>query len=320
MNVPPEIRRGPPASTLAWVAGVVGPRARVTRVRRLRSAWAAAMHAVDVRDGDRTERLVLRRWTRTDFPPDEGVVENEVAILRALEPSALPVPRLVAFDAGGDTTDVPAVLTTRLPGRDVLAPRALDTFLDRLAAILHEINTLPAPANARYDYVPYDLGIVTSPPEWTARPAVWARAIAITDEAMPAAPRVLCHRDFHPGNVLWARGRVSGVVDWTHACRGPAAAAVAHCRLNLAFLFDPDVADEFTRRYGPVDHLEWFDLAEMISITDPARELWRYHDAGRTDLTAAQVCERLDEFVERAVRRCDGEAGAPAPRTRGQRS
>jgi len=45
---------------------------------------------------------------------------------------------------------------------------------------------------------------------------------------------VLLHRDFHPGNVLWQRGRVSCVVDGQAA--SPAMADVAHCRVNLLTL------------------------------------------------------------------------------------
>src|SRR4051812_6766819 len=148
MQIPVEMRRRPPAATLSWAAAQVGPAARVTRVRRLRNSWAAAMHAIDVEDGDRTHRLVLRRWARTDLAPDIGVVENEAAALGLLASAAraaLPVPRLVGADAKGGHTDVPAVLMTRLPGRDVLAPPDLDAFLDRLVATLHAVHEVPVP-------------------------------------------------------------------------------------------------------------------------------------------------------------------------------
>ena len=76
MEIPAELREDPPGPALEWVASQVGAGARVTAVRRLRNAWAAAVHAIDVdtADGVRHE-LVLRRWARTDIPPDAGVVE-----------------------------------------------------------------------------------------------------------------------------------------------------------------------------------------------------------------------------------------------------
>ena len=89
---------------------------------------------------------------------------------------------------------------------------------------------------------------LTDPPPWTRRPDVWRRAFEIARGPVPGYSPVLCHRDFHPGNVLWHAGRVTGVVDWTNTCRGPAACDVAHCRNNLALLFGLDAADDFARR------------------------------------------------------------------------
>src|SRR4051794_28931959 len=119
MEIPAELRRTPPEATLEWVAGLIGPGARVTTVRRLRNAWAAAMHAVDVDDarGERHE-LVLRRWARTDLQPDPGVVENEAAALTLLASAPdLLVPALVATDPECLHSDAPTVVMTRLAGR-----------------------------------------------------------------------------------------------------------------------------------------------------------------------------------------------------------
>ncbi len=174
--------------------------------------------------------LVLRRWARTDLAPDIGVVENEAAALGLLGSAStstststrrLPVPRLVGADATGVHADVPAVLMTRLPGRDVLAPPDLDAFLDRLVETLRAIHEVPVPSGTLNYFRPWSLDTVTAPPSWSRRPEVWERAIEIAQQPVPAHERVLVHRDFWPGNVLWQRGKLTGVVDWTHACRGP---------------------------------------------------------------------------------------------------
>jgi aminoglycoside phosphotransferase (APT) family kinase protein len=316
MQIPVEMRRRPPAATLAWAAAQIGPGARVTRIRRLRNSWAAAMHAIDVEDGERIHRLVLRRWARTDLAPDIGVVENEVAALGVLASAAesastststtrLPVPRLVAADSKGAHTDVPAVLMTRLPGRDLLAPPDLDPFLDRMVDTLRAIHEVPVPPGTLNYFRPWSLDTVTAPPSWSRRPEVWERAIEIAHQPVPAHERVLVHRDFWPGNVLWQRGKLTGVVDWTHACRGPVAADVAHCRGNLALLFGLQVADEFARRYGDVDDLPWHDIADTVSMGEEgaAPEAWRWHDAGRTDITTEEIIAVHDKILADAVNR-----------------
>ena len=35
--------------------------------------------------------------------------------------------------------------------------------------------------------------------------------------AAPRGERVFNHGDFHPGNLLWRRDGLSGIVDWGHA-------------------------------------------------------------------------------------------------------
>jgi aminoglycoside phosphotransferase (APT) family kinase protein len=306
MEMPVELRRRPPRPTLEWVAGRFGPDARVVGVRRLRNAWAAAVHAVDIEapDGERHE-VVLRRWVRADQPPDPGVVENEAAALSVVaSAAALTTPVLVAFDVTAAFTDVPALVMTRLHGHDVLAPPDLDAFLDGLVASLRAIHSVAIPpASGIGEYRPWGLELLADAPGWSRRPDVWRRAIAIARRPVPAAPTVLCHRDFHPGNVLWHRGRVSGVVDWTHTCLGPAAADVAHCRTNLALLFGLEVADEFARRYGPVADRAWFDIVDTVGAGDP--EVWRWHDAGRADITVDTVVRTRDDLLAAAVAQLD---------------
>jgi len=304
MGIPAELRRIPPGPTLAWVAGHFGPGARVTAVRRLPNAWAAAVHAVDVDDGRGARHdLVIRRWARRDLAPDPGVVENEAAALTLLASAPeVRTPALVAADSAGAGADVPAVVMTRLHGRDVLAPTDLDRFLDGLASALRAVHSIAVPPTAGLgEYRPWGLDERTEPPRWTTRPEVWRRAFEIVRRPVPAYTPVLCHRDFHPGNVLWRYGRMTGVVDWTHACRGPAAADVAHCRANLAILFGHDAADEFARRYGPVADLEWFDVVDVVGWS--TLDAWRWHDAGRTDITDDSLARTADEFLAAAVDR-----------------
>jgi aminoglycoside phosphotransferase (APT) family kinase protein len=306
MQVPLEQRRRPPPAALEWVARSVGAGARVTRVRRLRNSWAAAMHAVDVDDGrGNRHALVLRRWARTDFPPDIGVVENEAAALGLVGRAEVrvPAPRLVAADPRGEHADVPAVVMTRLGGLATLAPRDLDGFIDGLAATLRAVHATDVPPGVLGYFRPW-IETVTTPPAWSQRPDVWARAIAVAHRDVPPYTPVLCHRDFHPGNILWTRARVTGVVDWSHSCRGPAAVDVAHCRMNLALLFGQDAGDELARRYGPVDDLPWHDIADAVSTGDgDPPEVWRWHDAGRTDITSAHIIVARDEFLARALSR-----------------
>jgi aminoglycoside phosphotransferase (APT) family kinase protein len=302
MEMPSELRLDPPRATLDWVASAFGPRARVTGVRRFTHAWAAAVHAIDVDDRNERHELVIRRWARTDHPPHPGIVENEAIVLSALSAEPyIAAPDVVATDPDAAHADVPALVMTCLPGVAEFAPAHVDRFIDGLATALRAVHAAPEPPTALAPYRPWGLHRPPEPPPWTRHPEVWRRAFEIATRPVPEYAGVLCHRDFHPGNVLWHEGHVSGIVDWPHACIGPAAADVAHCRLNLAVLFDVDVADDFARRYGPVDDLAWFDVVDVVGFGD--LDAWRWREAGRRDITDDSVARAFDAFVACAVER-----------------
>ncbi len=105
---------------------------------------------------------------------------------------------------------------------------------------------------------------------------MWERAVEILQEPAPHLPPVFIQRDFHPGNVLWLRGRVSGVVDWPSASIGPAAIDVGHCRSNL-LRFSRQVAERFTRFWeqasGTTYH-PWIDVVTVVDFLDDLRNGW----------------------------------------------
>jgi aminoglycoside/choline kinase family phosphotransferase len=82
----------------------------------------------------------------------------------------------------------------------------------------------------------------------------------------------LHHRDYHPVNVLWQNGEVSGVVDWVNACLGPAGADVAHCRANLAQMFGVGVAEEFLQAYlerAGGEYNPFWDVDSVLNMSWP---------------------------------------------------
>ena len=176
---------------------------------------------------------------------------------------------------------------TRLPGAVEWAPADLDGFLRGLAALLPAIHATPVGPGLQ-DYAPYPLE-TSRPPAWTARPDVWERGFAVFDEPPPGDERRFIHRDFHPGNVLWSRGAVTGVVDWASTSIGSPCADVGHCRLNLAGVLGLDAADRFLELCDVGDYHPYWDIVAALGGFDGATlESW----------TAPE-----EEFLARAVAR-----------------
>jgi aminoglycoside phosphotransferase (APT) family kinase protein len=173
---------------------------------------------------------------------------------------------------------------TRLPGAIEWAPADLEGFLTSLAA-------LPAPpvGPGIPGYRPYALQ-THRPPAWMTRPHVWERGFALFDEPPPRAERRCIHRDFHPGNVLWSAGAVSGVIDWPNASVGSPGADVGHCRMNLARVLGLDAADRFLDLCGgPAGYDPYWDIVATLG--------------GFDDATVARWTPTEEEFLARAVAR-----------------
>ena len=110
-------------------------------------------------------------------------------------------------------------------------------------------------------------------PKWVAKPSVWERAIEIFHGPVLDDDRAFIHRDFYPGNVLWQRRIVSGLVDWEAASVGPRSMDVAHCRINLLYE-GLETAELFTREWEHTTGREfhrWADIATIIGLLDSQR-------------------------------------------------
>jgi len=266
------LRGRPPRLALAWVAAACGPGSRIKTVRALPGGMSSAVHRVLVEDRTaQAHRLVLRRYVREDWLAEEpDLAEREARILRLVEPSPIPTPRLVAVDAAGEQAGVPAVLMTDLPGHvewDRIGQEAWLRQLAELLPILHATR-LPDDSGIRR-YQPSYLATEIEPPRWTRHPKAWQRALQIYGQPPDTAEQVLIHRDYHPGNVLWSRGRISGLVDWPNASLGSPEADVGHCRANLLGS-DTTKADRFLALYqdvsGRTSYDPYWDIAAGVDL------------------------------------------------------
>jgi hypothetical protein len=288
-----------PDQTRDWVATAVGRGARVVSCKRMFGGSSTAIHAVDVVDRrGRRHELVLRRFIRPNWKYP-GLPRREALVLDALERARYHAPRLVAFDDGPRQTDVRALLMTRLSGRVELAPDRLDPWLRKMAAELPLFHGLRLPALRRYR--PYYDPRVRDIPRWSKQTKAWDAVFDVASRRQPATPPRFIHRDYHPGNILWTRGRLTGVVDWISACAGPPQVDIAHCRVNLVRLHGLGAADAFLAAYASAsgtavgdydpywDAMGLMDSGHSPQVTAPS--------LGPAGLTVAKMRRRLDAFA-----------------------
>jgi aminoglycoside phosphotransferase (APT) family kinase protein len=202
---------------------------RVVGWNRPPGGGSRELYLVDVERPDGTVLpLVLRCEAGGSFTGTEISPAKEAVVYRALEPTAVPVPRVLGL-ASGDA----ALLMERVPGTSDLAAlddadraATMESFVDALAALHNlDVDALSLPGFPRPDT-----------PEAHARLdlELWARlADAGVDDLDPLvrfsgawlhahAPSsvsrtVLVQGDTGPGNFVFEHNRVTGVVDWEFA-------------------------------------------------------------------------------------------------------
>jgi aminoglycoside phosphotransferase len=280
---------------LDWVTSVTGK--RVTRVRRLLGGLTSDVRAVTLAGGD---TLVLRRYTSWGREGAEPVA-REAATLERLIHSDLPTPRLVAARPEGD---VPMLLMTRLAGRVWLAPPDPEPWLAQMARTLAAVHATPIVATAPVRR-PIDPASLTVP-DWTTRPELWKRVNAVLATPAEAFTPVFVHSDYQHFNMLWARGRLTGLIDWVFAGADHADVDTAHCRLNLAVLFSIEHAERFRLCYEAESRRKvdpWWDLRGLSGYGQDWKQFIPVQVAGRVPVDAAGMDDRIEGLMDRILSR-----------------
>jgi aminoglycoside phosphotransferase (APT) family kinase protein len=264
----------PTEPTLAWLLEALDA-TEVVEIEPMRGSSTSALHRVTVRSaGDTQKRVVLRQYELTDVLADNpDIASQETTALRLAASAAVPTPTLLAADVGGKETHVPTVVMSWLEGRPRWEAKDRRRFLTGLVDAMTAISAIDVPSEVSVPPISGYAQKSYDPPRWATRPEVWRRAVEIFLGPTPSTDLRFVHRDFHPGNVLWSKAQLTGLVDWQSACIGPASIDPGHCRLNMLY-YEPDMADELRtiweqraqRTFDP-----WADVIAIIGMLDPMR-------------------------------------------------
>ena len=290
--------------TRAWVGSVLG--GRVVATRRLKGGISAQTRQVVVEtEGGSRVRAVLRRVSDEWIAAEPGLVDREAALLVELEARGVRAPRLLGHQPDG------CLLMTMERGTPVHVPADLRRHVAGLVDAVLSIHAGGPPrVQGLRQQVPMLEAHVQEPTPyrhgWPVDAEIWSH-VARLWPAVAVGPSVLIHDDFHPGNVLWSRGRVTSIVDWTGAGVGQPASDVTYLALDVSLVLGLEAGDLVYDAYeaaigAPVPDRPFWDLVSAtraVGVVD--RWLGSWVDFGITDLPLRTVEERLDAFVARAL-------------------
>ena len=175
---------------------------------------------------------------------------------------------------------------TRLPGHVDLNPAEPRSWMTRIAEIAVLLHSLDLPAKTFRPWTdswiaPLDGFQV---PVDAQKPAVWKAAFGVMAAPPPKDTAVFLHCDLLPVNMLWSRGRITGLTDWNSIHRGSRAIDVGHCRRYLAALYSPEWSEQLRSLYESIAGVTldpWWDLYALLHYDDSGPKWIRGQVAGR---------------------------------------
>ncbi len=284
----------PSTGALEEVRRLAGSSAVIVDVTRLKGGQHAETWRVDT-DGPAFS-VVVRQ-----FPIADSAACREQRVLRAIDGLGGLAPVLLGGDLDGQWSEHPTSLISWLDGESDITPSDRETWarqLGRALAVVHGVASerlvdLPSVFDARGAWAELNGPLA---PEVRAR---WSQIIG--------SPEVLTHSDYWSGNVVWRDGRLTGIVDWSGAARGPRGFDLAWCRLDLVLLFDERSADVFLAGYEAAigqtlgDVVLWDGWA--VARSHDIVETWgpNYAPLGRGDLNEPELRRRHSLWTTRLL-------------------
>lgn len=292
----------PSPGALEEVRRLAGSSAIVLGATRLAGGQHADTWRVDTENP--ASSVVVRQ-----FPVDDPAALCEQRALRALDGLGGLAPLPLGGDLDGRWSKYPTSLISWLDGRADITPADPGGWARELGRALAAVHAVPVERLAElpsvFDRGGGSEGMLGGPLASEVR-SRWSEVVS--------SPAVLTHGDYWSGNVVWRDGRLTGIVDWSAAARGPRGFDLGWCRLDLVLLFDEQIADDFLAAYEAVTGQEvgetrfWDCWAAARS--DDAVGSWRpnYLPLGRADLDEDELRRRHARWTER-LRERSGEVG-----------
>ncbi|HRF61254.1 MAG TPA: phosphotransferase [Fimbriimonadaceae bacterium] len=279
----------------AWAPG-----AALRTTKPLGGGMSAQVLGLELEDG---RSAVLRHPSPFLASLVDDPARYEFEVLAATHGAGLPVPRPLAFGSGW-------LLMEMLDGTATAFTDDPKAYAEQMATTLARIHVVEVHTPAfsmlmetRRTFTPPD-----GEPNLELREPEVASALidSLPDDPGPYGLR---HGDYWPGNVLWQQGRITGVIDWENALKGPAIADLAVSRLDMWWVFGREAMDHFTACYvacRPIDlgALRYWDLRAALR---PMRNLeeWAapYPSLHRPDIDTVGMQRGLLAFIEDALAR-----------------
>jgi aminoglycoside phosphotransferase (APT) family kinase protein len=293
------------SKALLWLSQASGIPVEDIHYTKMKGATSSSVFLIENKSKPQ-QKYVLRvldnkTWLKEE--PDAPIHEAEV--LKEVENLDVHSPICVSYSMEEVGFGAPVVLMSFLQGKINLHPVDFDDWLKEIAEVLAKIHH-HKPTQFSWTYKSWVDFENLAVPAWTKKPAIWEKAINIIRKGPPSTPTVFIHRDFHPTNVLWAKEKLTGIVDWINACLGPAGEDVGHCKTNLVQMFGLEAAQKFFKYYQKANpefkYEPYWDIETVLDMCFPKPSFYEpWHEFGLERISDEVLQTRIDEYLETLI-------------------
>lgn len=222
------------------------PHVKYKSSRILEGGVSSEVFLIIVESKKGEEKIVLRT---EGGQPAENSIKTEYLLLEKLHQTKVPCAKPIHLDHSKEILDKDFMLMTYLEGTIEIPKIKNFGFLNKMVGILkniHNVDTKILPTlPCRFDPT-YDLFEFLP----NARINKELKAILKGYDTSYSGKPVLLHGDFWPGNILWTKDEISGVLDWEYAAIGDPVSDLAVASLELKYDYGKRGVDRFLDLYS----------------------------------------------------------------------
>ena len=222
------------------------PHVKYKSSRILEGGVSSEVFLIIVESKKGEEKIVLRT---EGGPPAENSIKTEYLLFEKLHQTKVPCAKPIHLDHSKEILDKDFMLMTYLEGTIEIPEIKNFGFLNKMVGILkniHNVDTKILPTlPCRFDPT-YDLFEFLP----NARINKELKAILKDYDTSYSGKPVLLHGDFWPGNILWTKDEISGVLDWEYAAIGDPVSDLAVASLELKYDYGKRGVDRFLDLYS----------------------------------------------------------------------
>lgn len=294
----------PSQETVRALMEVIAPESTISAIRPLAGSYSNSTHLVEALSTNGSLiRIVVRRYVRGNRAKKARV---EFRTLAFLQDHGVPAPKPLYLDEDGALLGTPGIVTSFVPGKQIMSPSDPLNWARALAVMLARIHSIPCDKAAKRFLLDANSEAVwflrsgVVPDYMSAHPdgaLVWQAVRDLLPNIQQIEP-ALVHLDYWRGNILWDRGRITAIVDWEEAGYGDPGIDVAYCHMEMFIMGMREASDEFLKAYEAEMGQQAANLGfwELAAAARPMTDIAGW-------ITEPSKGERFRQFIANARRR-----------------